>query len=563
MKLLKISLLFSLFVICVTPAPCQDGAENALVREIKDRVTQISIRNSRGRIRISGSPESETITVRASSPSGSVSEDELLTVVKKSELKIEVSEGATERVDLYVSVPEDIQLKAYSASGAIEITGRVTSASIGTETGTVRADVPTEDLKINFTWTASRPRYFSQIELPEPKERRGGRFEISGRLYEEKREPKRELNISTSRGVLLFGVDYSQVPADLKERKLTEAAAAILETGNQNYIEAIRRVAPKLVTDQEALQRRGRGPTLLKNSTSNSLKITSNTAVRLNATVTDRHGRSIAGLKSEDFSIIEDGEPRKITQVIESTTPFNLVLLLDVSGSVEEKLDYIRRAALSFIHTAKKEDRIAVISFRDDVKLISDFTSDRSLLEERINQIEAGGATALYDALVYTLVHTLRPLRGERTAVVLLSDGDDNKSFLTFNQVVETVLESGTLIYPLYVPSLAYSEKATTQADPLRSRFLQTSSRSEEEGVKLAGLSGGTYYKVEQPTDLQAAYDSIERELRQAYTVTYESRITAELRERQIRVRVAREGAVVRLSPAIRLQTREISTHQR
>ena len=85
--------------------------------------------------------------------------------------------------------------------------------------------------------------------------------------------------------------------------------------------------------------------------------------------------------------------------------------------------------------------------------MISDFSTDRKLLSQKLDEIDAGGATALYDALGYVLADTVKQLRGERTAIVILSDGDDNKSFVPFPAILEAIVESGALIYPLYVPS--------------------------------------------------------------------------------------------------------------
>ncbi len=173
----------------------------------------------------------------------------------------------------------------------------------------------------------------------------------------------------------------------------------------------------------------------------------------MQARVTDRAGRAISGLTANDFTVTEGGVERAVREVAPTTAPFNLVLLLDVSGSVEERIDFIRKAALAFLNTAGPQDRIAIVSFRDDVQLVSDFTSDRTVLTERIKDIQAGGATSLYDALGYSLVSILRPLRGERTGVVVLSDGDDNRSFLTFPSIVDAIYETGAIVYPLYVPS--------------------------------------------------------------------------------------------------------------
>jgi VWFA-related protein len=230
------------------------------------------------------------------------------------------------------------------------------------------------------------------------------------------------------------------------------------------------------------------------------------------------------------------------------------VLLLDVSGSVEERLDFVRKSALAFANTVSPQDRIAIISFRDDIQLISDFTTDRNLLAQRIKEIEAGGGTALYDALAYTLVNTLKPLRDERTAIVVISDGDDNRSFIPFPYILETIIETGAVVYPLYIPSglipASGAPAPDTTLDPTRTRFLSLTSRADEEGRKLASVSGGVYYPVRRFDELQLAYNDVVAQLRTSYTVSYASPTAAAARNR-VRVRVAREGAVVRLSPAV------------
>src|SRR5262249_23976946 len=198
--------------------------------------------------------------------------------------------------------------------------------------------------------------------------------------------------------------------------------------------------------------------------------------MRFTASVTDRNGRAIGGMRESDFTVWENGVERRVTNVSPATEPFNLVLLLDVSGSVEERMDFIRKAARDFLRTVSPQDRIAIISFRDDIQVISNFSTDRQLLSRKLDEIDAGGATALYDALGYVLADTLKQLRGERTAVVILSDGDDNKSFIPFPALLDATTESGALIYPLYVPSGLVPESSVPKPeitiDPLRTRYL-------------------------------------------------------------------------------------------
>ena len=541
------------------------GLAQSLEREINTpEKVEITIKNPNGRVNVVASDDQQKkISIKAESLGAPLTGDDVRAGVSGERVEINVrSRGSNDRdrIDLSVRVPARARVKVQTDAGAVDVSGPLASAEVATNTGTIRADVPLDFLKFNFVWNASRPRYFSEVALPEVKEKRGGRFEIAGRFGSKKvkDEDLVELDLVTERGVVLFGVDPSMVPGDLRERPLTEAARAIIRSGNEDLIEAIHKVTPRRVGDfkQTLPPPKGDAPTFVA-SRLNPGDLTTQVAprfVRLNASVTDRHGRAISGLTEKDFSVTENGEQRPVSEVAPALAPFNLVLLLDVSGSVEERLDFIRKAALSFINTVSPQDRIAIISFRDDVQLISDFTTDRSLLTERVKDIEAGGGTALYDALAYTLVHTLRPLRGERTAVVILSDGDDNKSFIPFPTLLEATIESGALIYPLYIPSgLIPSSSApapVTTLDPTRTRFLTLTSRADEEGRKLASFSGGVYYPITRLDELQRAYDDVVAQLRTSYTITYVSDIEAQ-RERRVRVRVGREGASVRLSPAV------------
>ncbi|HYG11720.1 MAG TPA: VWA domain-containing protein, partial [Pyrinomonadaceae bacterium] len=389
-------------------------------------------------------------------------------------------------------------------------------------------------------------------------EKRGGRFEVSGRIGDKKAKPEQriKLDLETERGVILFGVDPASVPADLRERQLTEAARAIIRSGNQDLIDAIRKITPRFVGEYARTlpPPRGGAPVLsVAAKGERTVREVAPQLMRVTANVTDRMGRAIAGLERKDFSVTEGEAVREVVAVEPSRTPFNLVLLLDVSGSVEERLDFVRKSALAFVNTVGAQDRVAIISFRDDIQLISDFTTDRSLLAQRIKDIEAGGGTALYDALAYTLVDTLKPLRDERTAIVVISDGDDNRSFIPFPAILETIIETGAVIYPLYIPSglipASSAPAAATTLDPTRTRFLSLTSRADEEGRKLASVSGGVYYPVRRFDELQLAYNDIVAQLRTSYTVSYAT--TSAAPRGRVRVRVAREGAVVRLSPVV------------
>ena len=541
---------------------------------------ELRVKNRTGRVTVIAEDERKSVSLRATSSSLPVGEREVRVEQGGSTVSIEVGREQTgaqrgdgmkvtlsaaqverERIDLTVRVPARARVRVETEAGAVDVVGNVAEAEVKTDTGTIRADVPLDALRYSFRWTLSRPRFFSEVELPKVKQKRGGTSEIAGRFGSKKAkaDQRTQLALETERGVLLFGVkDEAAVPADLRERALTEAARGIIRSGDTELIDAIRKVAPRLVGDYaETLPQRTTEPTLASSSNPFDVKREAGAGLaRVQARVTDRNGRAISGLTEKDFTVTEDGVERRVREVVPTSAPFNLILLLDVSGSVEERIDFIRKAALDFLNTAGPQDRIAIISFRDDVQLVSEFTSDRHLLTERIKDIQAGGATALYDALGYSLVSTLRPLRGERTGIVILSDGDDNHSFVTFPSILATVYETGAIIYPLYVPSGLIPQSSApapvSTLDPMRTRYLTLTSRADEEGRKLAEISGGAYYPITRLEQLQQAYDDVAAQLRTAYTITFETSTAARENARErVRVRVAREGASVRLSPAV------------
>jgi len=577
-----------LISICLAPLPgWAQSYEKELSRSGKSLFT---IKNRTGRVSVIAlDNEKDKSSLQATSTGAPVEAADV--VVSGNEITVR---ERPYRIDLTVHVPKRSRVKIESETGMVDVIGDFEVADVITNTGTIHADVPTDALKLKFQWESSRPRFLSDVELPSVKEGRAGAFSISGaigpdakRKKEKKKKPETkpdtetadgnsnnaavepadqpkpeekqqlvQLNFTTQRGVILLNVDPSMAPNDLRERPLTQAAKAIIRSGDGPLSDAIRKVSPKWFGDYaKTLPPSQREPSLVTVRAPGELvTAVAPQLMRVNASVTDRNGRAISGMRDADFSVYEDGAERKIVNVTPTSEPFNLVLLLDVSGSVEERIDFIRKAARDFLSTASPQDRISIISFHDDIKIISDFTTDRRLLSKKLDELDAGGATALYDALGYTLVDTLRPLRGDRTAVVIMSDGDDNKSFVPFPAILEATIESGALVYPLYVPSGLIPESSVARpsitVDPMRTKYLTITTRAAEEGEKLAQVSGGVFYSIKRLDDLQKAYDDIVLQMRTAYTITYNSNADS-TGHRRLRVRTNRDGASVRLSPAI------------
>ena len=523
----------------------------------------LSVKNLDGRVSVVASEEQQKkITVDAKSTGLAIDPADVKVESKGADIRIDVRpRGEKDRIDLVVTIPTRSKVEIEGQAGAVDIIGSFESASVKTDTGTIHADIPLEAVKFNFTWEASKPRYMSDVELPPIKEKAGGTYKLSGRLGEKDVDKALlvALDFRTQRGVVLLNIDPERAPADLRERPLTEAARAIVRSGDSQLVEAIRKVAPKMFGDYaKTLPPPDKEPALVRRAPPG--QIVSSVApqlMRFTASVTDRNGRAIGGMREADFTVWENGVERRVTNVAPANEPFNLVLLLDVSGSVEERMDFIRKAARDFLRTTSPQDRISIISFRDDIQVIADFSTDRAMLSRKLDEIDAGGGTALYDALGYILSDPIKRLRGERTAIVVMSDGDDNKSFLPFPAILEALIESGALVYPLYVPSGLIPEtsvpKPEVTIDPLRTRYLTLTTRADDEGRKLATASGGVYYPIRRLEDLQKAYDDIVTQLRSAYTITYASNSVSS--SPRVRVRTNRDGASVRLSPVVELNT--------
>jgi VWFA-related protein len=522
---------------------------------------ELLVRNMDGRVSVIAAAEQQKkVTIDAVSAGAAIQPSDVKVEVKGASITIDVlPRGEKNRIDVVITIPVRSKVEIEGKAGSVDVVGNFESASVKTDTGTIHADVPLDALKFDFTWEASRPRYMSDVELPPVKEKAGGKFKLSGR-FGDKETPKEELialNFSTQRGVVLLNIDPAMAPADLRERPLTEAARTIIRSGDSQLVEAIRKVSPKMFGDYaKTLPPFEKEPTLLRRRAPGQVVSSVGAQLlRFNASVLDRNGRAIHGMRESDFTVWENGIERRVTNVSPANEPFNLVLLLDVSGSVEERMDFIRKAARDFLRTASPQDRISIISFRDDIQIISDFSTDRQMLSRKLDEIDAGGGTALYDALGYVLSGPLRRLRGERTAIVVMSDGDDNKSFVPYPAILEALSESGALVYPLYVPSGLVPETSVPRPeitiDPLRTRYLTLTTRAEEEGRKLAAASGGVYYPIRRIDDLQKAYDDVVAQLRSAYTITYASNSSSSAP--RVRVRTNRDGASVRLSPVVGL----------
>jgi Ca-activated chloride channel family protein len=261
--------------------------------------------------------------------------------------------------------------------------------------------------------------------------------------------------------------------------------------------------------------------------------------VALQVTVVDQQRRYVPDLRIEDFNVLEEGHPQTISLFAAGPVPLDLMLLLETSASMVGILSIARQAALNFVRRLGPDDRAGVILINDRVRIASALTNSAVELEHAIQAAPISGGTALYDALYIALKEFTRGRRPDyrmrRQALIVLTDGEDNVSHLTFDDVLRDARSSSVMVYTI-VP-----------VQKPRSYERLTRSRVQFEMHRLAEDSGGRAFTPERLEDLAGAYEEITTELSHQYWLAYTpSRSTRGFR--RVAVRLA--------NPLLRARTR-------
>ena len=229
-------------------------------------------------------------------------------------------------------------------------------------------------------------------------------------------------------------------------------------------------------------------------------------------------------LEPKDFLVLEDSVPQQITFFQSADTPFDLVLLLDLSGSNSKNLKMIRNSAKRFVDAARDVDRIALVTFTDQPALYSSFTLDRRKLKKTIDEMdEAIGGTNFWDSMDYVLRVLIPQASGvRRNAVVVMTDGIDNAlpdvpgpgSRLTFEELIERVRNSESIVFPIYLDT---EEENVKHYHVPRAAYAQ----AREQLGQIAGVCGTPLYRAARLSDLDAVYAQVVRDLSTVYSLGY------------------------------------------
>jgi VWFA-related protein len=273
--------------------------------------------------------------------------------------------------------------------------------------------------------------------------------------------------------------------------------------------------------------------------------------VALNLSVVDRKtNRGLVGLTKADFRLFENGAEQQILQFDSSSAPFDLLLVIDLSGSTRDVVKLIRAAAMRFVQAARPSDRIGVITFAGQPAIVSPLTEDRQLLRQRINEMNTlAGDTKLYDATDFAVSQTLNNAKNpRRTAIILMSDGLDGSipgvqgegSRLLYTDLINRLREFDGVLYTLWLNT---EYEALSPLDTQPEAFDAGYDRMKE----MADTGGGVFYEVERLDDLAGAYERVVADLGTVYSLAYRpSDKTRDGKWRAIRVDVARPAAVAR-----------------
>ena len=261
--------------------------------------------------------------------------------------------------------------------------------------------------------------------------------------------------------------------------------------------------------------------------------------VSLNVTVVDNQNHYVTDLGESDFSVFEDGARQDLTFFNRTSLPIALSLLLDTSASMENRLQIAQEAAIGFARKLRPQDLAQVVDFDSRVEVTQKFTNNVAELERAIRSSVAGGSTSLHNA-IYISLKELAKIKAKseddvrRRAIVVLSDGEDTSSLVTYEEVLDLAKRSETALYTIGLqPREAPASKGFREAE-----FVLR---------QLAQETGGRAFFITRVEDLKDIYNTISAELSSQYTLGYAPKNgRRDGAWRRIAVQVARSGAIAR-----------------
>ncbi|MEX2302548.1 MAG: VWA domain-containing protein [Bryobacterales bacterium] len=506
----------------------------------------VEVHNPQGgvHVKIDPSPRLRVEGLGANRPAG---RDDIKTTRMGERIIVRCEPADGEPIDLEVQVPLGFLLEVTTKSGEIWIEGMVRRANIETETGSVRLNVP---------WRATRVRLDSDQKPKDVVTPRGLKFSTGMVNFDANRKVWRlrddlgdrsliygELRIRAQAAGKVTLEDFA-IPNDWP-LKMPWQAADVLE----DILRGRPAIATESAPDASAAPVAASDPPalpvepVLPGEEEAALFRSDVRMVSLTVTATDKSGRPLTGLKPDDFRVVEDGAAQKVTFAGSDDVPFNLAILLDLSGSTRPDREAMRSAAAQFVKLLGPQDKLAIYALAGGMfHVVSELTADRERLIETIARLPSvSGASPLYDTMVLAYAEELRQRPGERNGLIVISDGIDNQlsrqeapSKINFKSLVKAAGEMDALIYPIFLLS--------------GERFGRGwSARARERMERLADASGGRLFPAASIDDLEPVFPELAQELRSVYSVAYyPENQQFDGNWRKVTVEVDRPGVVIR-----------------
>jgi Ca-activated chloride channel homolog len=229
----------------------------------------------------------------------------------------------------------------------------------------------------------------------------------------------------------------------------------------------------------------------------------------VNVTVTDPYSRIVTGLEADNFRVFEDNIEQEVVNFSSEDVPISIGVILDLSGSMANKLGKAKEAALQFFKTANPEDEFFLVGFNERAQVLSPFTSNVEDLEGRMLTASAKGKTALLDA-IYLGLTKMRDAQNGKRALLIISDGGDNNSRYNEKDIKQLVREADTQLYSIGIfEPIAYRSRTPEE--------LNGPSLLNE----MTELTGGRAFTIENLNDLPDIAAKIGMELRNQYILGY------------------------------------------
>ncbi len=515
----------------------------------------VRVENPAGRTTVHAVMGAEKVDVRVSPRGRAVLPDDVKRTEQPDLLLIQCTPADGAPIDLEITLPHTASVDVVTQSGRISIDGLIRDADLTTAGGDVELTMPWELMRISVVsetvpkgffapkidgleflvepvgpyWTLrDRPTSRNSPAVPMRRQaprvwRTGpeGRLEL---IADTRSFTYGEIRV-TAKSIGRLDLAGAPLPADSWVKPPKLAAAALEAIAGKPSGEPAAAPKPQPAGGQGDMP----------------LFVSQVRMVNLAVSVYDGEGRPAQGLQPEDFEVLENGVPQKFAVAHPGDVPFNLVLLLDLSGSTVQDRPAMLEAAKRFVQLARPGDRVAIYIMEQDLlDVISPLTADRARLLRLIETMPPlGGGTPLYNVIALSMVQESLQLSQDRSALVVITDGRENMprepdalvgSAVSFEALRDAIAKSPVLLYPVLLHA---------------SDSFMNSNR--EKMQQLARSSGARSFSAESIRDLDPVYPLVAEELRSVYGVTYyPENQDFDGRWRPVVVRLKRPGLTLR-----------------